>query len=632
MNKEELINNSTKNDFMTFLQQDREGKVLKLLDDEGLDILEASPRKEERIRYILEFSNYKNELLQNINFLNILLNTSINNYYASLKKLDNKTYDFILKKCLELNIDSNVIAQLFSYFNLDYKLQALDKFNFSEELLYEILKKDEKEVIQKIIDNNDIDLTKHNINLKIFFKNAKESVFKAIETRNKTGKSLLEINVPIRMLTKSLAEKLWNTYDIFELREVINDAEYCTNMEKINNYIKQKEDNIINNYNNKTLLYPYDEIYESYKNMIIAKENNNDNYYEYRTKYIHSINKTNIEDMDKNITNIYNKYGIEKALEYIKELSNREISNYIIDYNFEENYHNIMIDLRELLRFYYDGNVIIPNEHIELYEKIANIDYLSIEEKQELHKYIKNINMKEIFYDDMSIARYVVNEAIKEYSLTSASLEQYKDEELSKEYGVDIYKINDEPFFGIVKTGNHIKDILPTGHSFSLIGNNCLSVFGNVKKSETFLYDAEDINPDQIVHAFPFDSYTFYRPFEYSFNATDRVHTLMMPDELTRLNKNSYNEILILEKGKTATGIDEKIPELKRIALYCIDEIRKQDVEKAKDTGLGIILVNSKHYMQDNNYYKNKFKSINNLYGYEYFNGSYEKDKFENTR
>ena len=63
MNKEEVINNSNKNDFMTFLQQDTEGKVLQLLDDEGLDTLEASPRKEERIRYILEFSNYKNELL-----------------------------------------------------------------------------------------------------------------------------------------------------------------------------------------------------------------------------------------------------------------------------------------------------------------------------------------------------------------------------------------------------------------------------------------------------------------------------------------------------------------------------------------------------------------------------------------
>ncbi len=154
MNKEKIINNYEKEDFKNFLQKDREGKILQLLDDAGLDILEASPRKEERIRYILEFSNYKNELLQNINFLNILLNTNINNYYASLNNLDNKTYNFILKKCLELNIDSNIIAQLFSYFNLDYKLEAIDKFNFSEELLYEILKKDEKEVIQKIIGLN----------------------------------------------------------------------------------------------------------------------------------------------------------------------------------------------------------------------------------------------------------------------------------------------------------------------------------------------------------------------------------------------------------------------------------------------------------------------------------------------
>lgn len=63
--------------------------------------------------------------------------------------------------------------------------------------------------------------------------------------------------------------------------------------------------------------------------------------------------------------------GIFLVYNYLKELSDREIFNYIIDYNFEENYYNIMLDMRELLRFYYDANncvsiMMMPEEIIGL--------------------------------------------------------------------------------------------------------------------------------------------------------------------------------------------------------------------------------------------------------------------------
>ena len=174
-----------------------------------------------------------------------------------------------------------------------------------------------------------------------------------------------------------------------------------------------------------------------------------------------------------------------------------------------------------------------------------------------------------------------------------------------------------------------MSDKLPTGHSYSWIGRGGIITFGDPKESNTYLYDSDDMNPEQLVHAYPFDSFTYYHPFEHSTNSTRRVNTLLMPDELLNASQ-FYNELLLLEKGTNEVGIETSIPKLKRIALYCLDEIRSQDVEVAKQNNVGIILVSSKKYQQDNSKYANIFKQ--DIYSYNYFNGSYEKEKFESKR
>jgi len=228
-----------------------------------------------------------------------------------------------------------------------------------------------------------------------------------------------------------------------------------------------------------------------------------------------------------------------------------------------------------------------------------------------------------MFYDDMSYARSIVHEAIKEYSLSSASLKSYKDEKLSQQYGVDVYYLNGEYFFGIVKTGSHFpNDKFPTGHSYSLIGSGGLATFGNPKDSNTFLYDAEDLNHHQIVHVFPTDSFTLFKPFEAVAKATPRVNVLAMPDELVEANF-SYNEILILENGKIKTEMDSSIPKLRKIALYCLDEITSENLLAAKQNNLGIILINSKKYQDQKNPSLYQFRKEINNFNYNYLNGYY---------
>lgn len=68
MDRNKIINEYSKSEFMNFLENDNEGLVLTLFDEEGTYVLKRSKLKEERISYILNYSKYKDKLLLNTNF------------------------------------------------------------------------------------------------------------------------------------------------------------------------------------------------------------------------------------------------------------------------------------------------------------------------------------------------------------------------------------------------------------------------------------------------------------------------------------------------------------------------------------------------------------------------------------
>ena len=591
-NKKRKIINSNKCEFLDFLDNDYNGEILTLLDDEGVDYLKEYSDIEGRITYILVYSNYADLLFNNQKFLDLFLSTNISQYYATLKQLNSKTYDLIVNRCLELNKNADYISQLISYFNKDYQLKFIDKYDYPNNLIYELLKKNPKLLGKKILEKYNIDLTSHNISIKGLIDAGKALVFEDMAKRN--GDSSVISSGEIFFLSSDLlntnvAKNLWNQLNIYEYRSLINNANYCGDPTKLNNYAKMKEEEfILNTY--------YPEKYQNIFDMVNKLSNLDAKSNEYHIILRILINEIQIFPTEYyNLrTLIFNGEFVE-AIKLITKLLDEKKSDYIIDYHFEENYYNVMYDLRELLEFYYAGNIDIPEERLYLYQQILNIDMLSAEEKIKLHNELKQYNMMEIFYDDMSFARKKVREALKDYAMVKDELVKFKDEELSNEHGVDVYNIDDNPFFAIVKSEIRAEDSLPIGHSYSLVGNGCISVFGSLKNSDTYVYDASDLNLEQIVHIFPKDSYTLYQPFSFTEKATVRVEQLMMPDELL-YDKKTYNEILILERGKEKTDLDSRIPKLKRIALYCIDKITAKDVEMAKIHDVGIMLINSKKY------------------------------------
>ena len=591
-NKKREVVNLSKGDFIDFLCNDNKGEILQVFDDEGISYLKQYGDIEGRIAYILSWSKYASLLFYNNNFLDLFLNMDISSYYATLSVLDSNVCDLIINRCFELNKDVDYISELISYFSKDYQLKFIDRFDYPNDLIYEMFKRNPELVGKKIIEKYNIDLLSHDISIRRVVAAGKELAFKDMAKRNEASYisgDVATFYLSTDLLNKNVAEHLWNSLNVYEYRFLISDTYYCGDPSVLNKYAKIKEEELILSDN-------YVEPFKSIIDMISKLYNldvNSDQFY----NIIIELNKKSFMFGNKYLefrTFLINRQ-FDKAIMLVNKLVNEKKSDYIIDYHFEENYYNIMYDLRELLDFYYAGNISIPEDRLYLYQQIANIDNLSEQEKVELHKKLKNYNMMEVFYDDMAFARKMVREALKDYAMVKDELDNYKDDELSQKYGVDVYNIEDNPFFALVKTGIRADDKLPVGHSYSLVGNGCISVFGGAYNSDTFVYDSADLNPEQVVHIFPSDSFTMYRPFSFADKATNRVEQLIMPDEMLYESK-LYNEILILEQGRGQTDIDSRIPKLKRIALYCVDQITSKDVEVAKVHNVGIMLINSKKF------------------------------------
>ena len=138
MTKQTIIN-SSKGEFMDFLANDFNGKILELLDTEGLNLLKEYPYINDRINYILVYSKFINKLFLNQEFLDLFLNTNISSYTGSLGNLEPATYNLILTRAKELGKSNQFIAELISYFNPIYQKFLIIRWLYPNNLLYDIL-------------------------------------------------------------------------------------------------------------------------------------------------------------------------------------------------------------------------------------------------------------------------------------------------------------------------------------------------------------------------------------------------------------------------------------------------------------------------------------------------------------
>ena len=595
--KQNILINSTKNSFKSFLENDTNGKVLSLFDEEGCKLLEKSDLLYDRLGYVFAFSNYINELIKNEKFIELTVKSLS---YLHFENLSIESKNYLLNKCIEMKMGNDTFVQIFNKFDTNFQLELLDNWKYSEELKCCVFDTSNIDVMNKMLQEHSVDILSENINIVRMFEKAK-------------GK----IDIPADYITKELAQKIIEECkgNIFEIRNAINNASYSTDTTILEEYLRNYEKNLILSIQNNSLISEYNEVFEAFKKFKSFEEDTTEWYDAWRT-YLRILRKSPLAE-EGQIFNIEN--SVDEVFETIKKANDEYVCNLIIDSTFGDNYYNIALNLGELLNFYYQGHIKLSQDKVSLYTKVLNMDTLSSNELIELYNQLNEVSIQEMFYNDISNARLIMREKIKEKSLDFSEMQKYKDEELSKKYGVDVYKIDHDNFYAIVKTGRHVSDSMPTGHSYSLIGNGKFNVYGNVEDANTFVYDVSGLNPDQIVHVYPRDSFTFYRPFENSMEATDRINNLLMPEDLLG-NTLGYNELLILEQGSKATGLDEDIKELKKMALYCVDDISQQAVDVAKSQGVGIFFVDTKTYDAQIEQSNDTYHSELNYWDYTYYN------------
>lgn len=589
--KNKLINSDYKYDFV-FLSQEESDIVLYLLNGNGVNLLKESLNCDINLNSILTSTKeYVNKLFNNDEFVNLVIENIKNkrvNYYYLNNNLANLLYNKIEKKD-KINLIGCVSG--------DAQLYIIKNNEISKEYFWEALVKLQGKAAQLLINK---------VNYKLSFTD-----ISLIDLYNCSKKGL---TFPHYMFDeKNFVQKMSDNYDINYTRFIINNFSKYNDLSNIEKSKKEILNDNINNLNNE-LLPKYEKLYMILDYLI----KNNKLEYDTIKESIYSIfeNESNIflQNLNADVISCLSSDNKNELLDFLKNESNVTLGNLIIDYHFKELPLNVKKDINELVSFGQSGGSTLSKEDLTLYEQILNIDNLSYNEKINLHQKLSQINMVEKFYDDIRNAKNKMYENINNVILKKDNIGNFKNNELSNKYGVNIYTLDGTPFYALVKSVGTLKgEILnevklhsrKDGGSFSIDSGYKLNTFNKPNYTYNLAYDG--FSSEQVVHAFTEDSYSNYD--RNSEDTTPKINKIMMPYEFVTESP-YYNELVISQVNeKKTTEMDDKIPMLKPFAIYCYDEICANDIESAKRLGLDIILINTKKYnvniqKKDENWYK----------------------------
>ena len=300
-----------------------------------------------------------------------------------------------------------------------------------------------------------------------------------------------------------------------------------------------------------------------------------------------------------------------KLEELFKLISRIEISNLIIDYHFENQPFDVLVDIEEMLRYQKNGIKTIDNKNISLYLQVLNLDRNDVAEVLDLHKKMKLLDIKTMFYDDYRKTLDSQYQDITRSILNEKTIKKYKNPSLTQTYGVPIYYLNGDMFYALVKSLGSHKFSIENGYfknsadfpSFSLTSNDKLSIFSEfeLEKSITLIFSS--FNPSQIVFTYPCDV-GCDPDYINGERPTHNVNKIYTKEELTNVLP-SYNQIIY--KNQSIDKDDELNNSLecpKVLGVYVYDEITPKELAFAKKYNLPIVLVNTKSYK------KNVYKEI----------------------
>lgn len=576
--KNKLINSDYKYDFV-FLSQEDSDILVYLLSGNGLEILKNNSNYDIFLNSILTSEKkYVDKLFDNKDFINLVLE-NINNSKVKFYYLNN-----------------NIVNQLYNKVNDENKIKLIGRVN-SEAQIY-IIKHNE---ITKENFWESLSLLKDKAAQILINKTNYRLSFSNLSITDLYSYSKKELSFPHYMFEEKIfISNISDNYDINYTRFIINNFSKYNDLSNIEKSKKEILNDNINNLNNE-LLPKYEKLYMILKYLI----DNNKLEYDTIKESIYSIFKNEssifLQNLNADVITCLRSDNKNELLIFLKNESNKTLGNLIIDYHFKDLPLNVKKDINELVSFEKSGGNTLSKEDLILYEQILNIDNLTYSEKINLHQTLSQINMVEKFYDDIRNAKNKMYENINNAILKKDNISKYKNDELSNKYGVNVYTLEGEPFYALVKSVGTLKgEILDEiklhsrkdGGSFSIDSGYKLNTFNRPDFIYNLAYDG--FTSKQVVHAYTEDSYSNYD--RNSNDTTPKINKIMMPYEFVTESP-YYNELVISQVNeKKTTEMDDKIPMLKPFAIYCYDEIYANDIESAKRLGLDIILVNTRKY------------------------------------
>ena len=572
--KKKIINNEDKNQFVWFCQNATEGRINKLLDNEGIKLLLQNDEYGliERLNGLVtsgkDFSILKNEEICEVIF------KKLGTYYMYALG-PNAGMDYI-KFIADKHPEE--IVQTFSNFPSETQQYLYDNYKFDISTLNECIYYCDKDVSERIMQERP-EISLDNVTFTNIMRMTKN-----------------EVRIPQHLFTKKLLLKICQINDVNTYRNLIENLEKNNDTSIIERGRKKYYEMQLATVGENGLLPNYKKLKENLNN---PSKNTMEN-----LKEILGDMYSSDDILYKFIVSHIYEYGNRNKDSMIQKLNNYEISNMIIDYFFEEIPTNVLADMKMMIN-YQNQTHILSEEDEKLYKDFIEIDKKTPQERIEIFKRLKDKDLMTKFYDDYNLCKDKMIENINSGIINEENISKYKDDSLSKLANVPIYVLSGEPFYALVRcikpTKNRILDKIETfsdGESYSIDSSNLLSTFKDPKIYYTIAYSG--IPEKQLVHIFPTDSFSGYQRNEKNLppegRSTSRISYLSKMENIINESKN-YNELIIATPNKRKYDeFNNSLKSPKPIAIYCYDTVTKEDIESAKKLGLGIIVVNTKSY------------------------------------
>ena len=279
-------------------------------------------------------------------------------------------------------------------------------------------------------------------------------------------------------------------------------------------------------------------------------------------------------------------------------IDDRWITEYIINYFFQDNYYNFMTNFFQMTTYLQSTKKkLVSNDNIKLYNRFKELRNLDFEAKIALFKeFNQDNNLMELFYDDMNAVREDSHKGLVASAIKLSPNSEIYNKDFSRRLGVDVYNLDGEKFFGFIRCfnikRNDLRDhenyiyskIRRLGYSFSYIGDQNIGTIDYDGEYVTLLYDNIDYKDIMYVHHGDISARCMEKQDDY---LSSKENELVTPEDLVA-NTNSYNEIYI--KGSN-NGI-------KPTALVCYSRISGNEIAFAKKYNLSILVINKEKYKQ----------------------------------